>query len=199
MQVLVDMLLSRIGKYNPGMSEAQLKTRKYGLEVLLGELSKALIYLLVFSLFSLTGHYLLSMLIFCTIRTSTGGYHARSYLGCFIITFIMFSAILFAGKYFEPSIAVKSIMLALSLIITILFAPVMHKNVTRKNKERADHFKLMSILLVVSWSGVTYFLRGAWSATAVFTILAEAIMQPLGKLLNPMEKCKTEDEGGHAG
>lgn len=187
MQVLVDTLLSKIQKYNPGMSEAQLKTRRYGLEALLGELSKALIYLLVFAFFSLGGYFLLSTLIFCTIRLATGGYHAKSYFRCLIATFIIFAAILFAGQYFEPSILEKSIMLALSLIITVLFAPVQHKNTTRKNIARAGRFKLISILLVVFWSGVTYFLHGAWSVTAVFTILAEAVMQPLGRLFNPVE------------
>jgi len=95
MQVLVDTLLSKIKKYNPEMNEAQLKTRKYGLEVLLGELSKALIYLLIFALFSLAGHFLLSTIIFCTIRLVTGGYHAKSYLSCLVVTFIIFAAIIF--------------------------------------------------------------------------------------------------------
>lgn len=188
MQVLVDTLLSKIKKYNPEMNEAQLKTRKYGLEVLLGELSKTLIYLLIFALFSLAGYFLLSTLIFCTIRLVTGGYHAKSYLSCLIVTFIVFAAIIFPSQYIELTIVEQSIILALSLIITILFAPVKHKNTTRKNMARAGHFKFISILLVVFWSGVTYFLHGAWSTTAVFTIFAEAVMQPLGKLFNPIEK-----------
>jgi len=188
MQIIVDTLLAKIKKYNPGMNEAQLKTRKYGLEVLIGELSKMLIYLIVFSLFSLAGYFLLATLIFGTIRLATGGYHAKSYISCLIVTFIIFAAIIFTGQYIEPTILEKSIMLVLSLVITILFAPVKHKNTTRKNMAKAGNFKIKSILFVLFWSGVTYFLKGAWSVTAVFTIFAEALMQPLGKLFNPMGK-----------
>jgi len=188
MQAIVNMLLSKVKKYNPDMNEAQIKTRKYGLEILIGELSKTLIYLFVFSLFSLAGYFLLAALIFCTIRLATGGLHARSYLSCLIVTFIIFAVILFAGQYFELSIVEKSIMLVLSLASTILFAPVKHMNTAHKNLAKAGQFKLISILFVIFWSLATYLLKGAWSNTAVFAIFTEAIMQPLGKLFNPTEK-----------
>lgn len=191
MQTIVNALLSKIRQYNPELDDAQINSRRYGLEVLLNELSKVLIYLLIFSLFSLAGYYLLSTVIFSTIRLHTGGYHSKSYLGCLIITFIMFAVIIFSGQYIDLTIAERSILLGVSLIITIIFAPVRHKNVTRKNLAKARSFKLKSVLFVVFWGGFTYLLDGAWGATAVITIFIEAIMQPLGRQLNPIEKAES--------
>lgn len=191
MQIIVNALLSKIREYNPELNEAQINSRRFGLESLINEMSKALLYLLIFTVFSLAGYYLLSLLIYSTIRLATGGYHAKSYLGCLIVSFIVFIVTVFSGQYIDLTIMERSIILAVSLIITIIFAPVKHKNTTRKNIAKARSFKLLSVVLVVFWGGFTYLLQGALGVTAVITIFIEAIMQPLGSKFNPGMKSES--------
>jgi accessory gene regulator B len=192
MQIVVNALLSRIREYNPELNEAQIRSRKFGLEVFVNELSKTLIYLLIFALFSLAGYYLMSVLIYCTIRIVSGGYHAKSYWGCLIVSFIGFAVPVFCSQYIVLEWYEKSVLLMASIVITMAFAPVNHKNTPKKNLPNAGKFKMLSIVMVAFWSILTFLLPGAWSTTAVFTIFVEAVMQPLGKLFNPIVKLKSE-------
>lgn len=188
MQIVVNALLSRIKEHNPELNEAQLLTRKYGLEVFLSELSKFVTYLLIFSLISLTWYFLLSMLIYCTIRIVSGGYHAGSFWGCFVISFIGFAIPVISGQYVQLDWVEKFILIIVSLVITLVFAPVIHKNTPKRNLSNAGKFKILSIVLVTLWGGLAFLLPGAWSVTAVFTIFMEGIMQLIGKRFNPVIK-----------
>jgi accessory gene regulator B len=188
MQIVVNALLSRIREHNPELNEAQIRSRKFGLEVFVNELSKILIYLIIFTVFLLTGYFLLSLLIYCTIRSVSGGYHARSYWGCLIISFIGFAIPVFCSQFVILEWYEKSVLLLVSTVITMVFAPVNHKNTPKKNQPNAGKFKVLSIVIVIFWSMFTFLLPGAWSVTAVFTIFIEAIMQLLGKRFNPVVK-----------
>ncbi len=188
MQAVVNVLLSKIKEHNPELNEAQIRSRRFGLEVLLNELSKSLIYLFVFAIFSLAGYYLVSMIVYCTIRMLTGGYHAGSYWGCLLISFIGFAVPVFCGQLIEMDWIVKSAFLLASLIITMVFAPVTHKNTPKRNLSNARKFKGLSIAVMALWSSLSFLLPGAWSVTVVFVIFVEAVMQPLGKRFNPVMK-----------
>lgn len=188
MQIVVNALLSKIREHNPELNEAQLLTRKYGLEVFVNEIAKFLAYLFIFSLFSLTWYFLLSMLVYCTIRVISGGYHAGSFWGCLVISFIGFAIPVFSGQFIQLAWYEKAVLLLASLAITMIFAPVNHKNTPKRNLSNAGKFKVWSVFLVAFWGGIAYLLPGVWSVTAVFTIFIEAIMQLLGKRFNPVMK-----------
>ena len=191
MQIIVNALLSKIKEYNPELNEAQINSRRFGLETLVNELSKALIYLIIAAIFSLTGYYLLSLFIYSTLRLATGGYHAKSYIGCLVSSFIVFAAAIFAGQYVEMTVWMQAAALIAAFVITLIFAPVKHKNTTRKNLANLKRYRLLSLVLVLGWSVIALLLPGAWGITAVVTILIEALMQPLGKLFNPAVKIES--------
>lgn len=186
MEIVVNALLSKIKEHNPELNEAQLRSRRFGLEVFLNELSKTLVFLFVFSLFSLMKYFLMAMLIYCTLRVVTGGYHAGSYWGCLVVSFIGFAIPVFGGQYIDPGLIVKSVLVLASLIITIAIAPVNHKNTPKRALLNRKKFRIWSIMLIALWCGVTYLLPDVWSVTAAFTILTEAAMQIIGKLFNPV-------------
>ncbi len=186
MQIVINTLLSKIKKYNPELNEAQISSRKFGLEILINELSKVIIYLIIFSIISQTGYYLLSLCIYSSIRLATGGYHAKSYLGCLIVSFIIFSAAVLSGRYITLIMPIKAALLLVSLNITAIYAPVEHKNITQKNRRRRKTFKWLSLLLVIFWSCFSFLLPGGWGVTAIATIFFEALMQPVGKWFNPV-------------
>jgi accessory gene regulator B len=186
MQAVVNMLLSKIKEHNPDLNDAQLRSRRYGIEVFLNELSKTIIFVVLFAAFSLVGYFLMGMLIYCTLRTITGGYHAGSYWACLAVSLAGFAVPIFSAQYIDPGSTGKTLILLAALIITIAIAPVSHKNTPKKTLPNKQKFRILSIVLVIFWSVTTYWLPGAWSVTAVFIILTEAIMQILGKLFNPV-------------
>ena len=188
MKVITNALLAKIKEYNPELNDAQLSSRRFGLEALLNELSKAVIYLIIFSVFSLAGYYVLSLFIYSTIRLATGGYHAKSYWMCLVVSLFVFVITVISGQYMNLTMMERTILLVVSLAITIIFAPVKHKNTPKKNLAKAGSFKLLSIIIVIFWCGFTYFLKGAFGVTAVMSIFIEALMQPLGLKFNPIAK-----------
>jgi accessory gene regulator B len=185
------MLLEQVKKYNPELNEEQLKTRKFGIETIVNELSKIIIYLVIFSLFSLTLNYLLSLIVYSSIRSVSGGYHARSYWGCLVTSFVTFAVTVFLGKYLFLSISARVLLIAAALIITIIFAPVSHMNTPKKSRTKPGRFKVWSVVLVLFWASFVFLLPDMWSITITITIFVEALMQPLGKLLNPLIKAES--------
>jgi accessory gene regulator B len=188
MEWLVNVLLSKIKKYNPEMSEAQLKTRKFGLECLLSDLSKFIFYLIIFSMFNLMLYYLISALVYSSIRSVTGGYHANSYLACFFVSFAVFVAAILAGRFVELSFIMQIILLCASLLLDIIFAPVEHPNKSARSEARRRKFKKISIVLICFLGAVSLILPYNYAICAEASIFLAAVMQPMGLLLNPVHK-----------
>jgi accessory gene regulator B len=155
---------------------------------MISELSKALIFLALFAMFSLAGHYLLSLLVYVTARAVTGGYHAKTYWGCFFATLAIFLLSVFSGRVLEITFLERSLLLLAALFLTLVFAPVRHKNTRAVNVAKRDRFKLLSIALIAFWGGVSCLLPDSLGVTAAVTVFLEALMQPVGVLFNPEAK-----------
>lgn len=188
MQWIVNKLLDKIKKYNPELNEAQLKTRKYGLEAMLSDLSKFLIYLVIFSIFNLTGYFLISSLVYTTIRAVTGGYHAKNYWQCLVLSFLLFAAVIDIGRNIPMDFVARVIVLAASLCLNLIFAPVEHPNKPVKDSSKRTKYKIISSILIGIWCIICLMLPDRWANTVAASIALAAIMQPVGKVLNPAKK-----------
>lgn len=166
------------------MTEAQLRTRRYGLESLITEFSKSIFYLILFTVFGFTVPYLISYFTFAIIRGFSGGFHANSYWGCFIISLTGFIAIIFTGYYIEIPNYVILILLFISVCIDLLIAPVSHPNKPNKDILKHRKFKIISGLLMTVLGGAAFLLPGQYKVTVIASILLVAVMQVFGRLLN---------------
>lgn len=184
MKLIVDLLLDNIKKYNPGMTEAQLRTRRFGLESLLYELSKTIIYIILFSILGHTAPYLVSFLVYGSIRSFSGGYHANSYWSCFFVSLIGFIFTIGSGLYLEISNIACVILLVVSALIDLVLAPVPHPNKPNMDPVKRKRFKLISFIVMLVFGGIAFILPYQYKITVVASILLAAIMQPLGLWLN---------------
>jgi len=191
MKRIVDLLLDNIKKYNPGMTEAQLRTRRFGLESLLYELTKMIMYLILFSILGHTVPYLVSLLVLGSIRTFSGGYHANSFWGCFFVSLTGFIFTIGSGLYLEISDIACVVILALSAATDLVFAPVPHPNKPNKDPVKKKRFKLISFIIILVFGGIAFILPNQYKITVVTTILLVAIWQLMGLWLN---KTKTIDK-----
>lgn len=120
---------------------------------------------------------MLYFIIFAMLRSICGGYHAKTYLKCKTIYSFTTFIVLFAFKYVpdDKVTACHYCFLALSIIITIIYAPVENENkpLTLAQKK---HFRIFSIVAVVLLALISCVLKmiamGSYSVLIDTTLLA---------------------------
>lgn len=96
----------------------ELAKMKFGLEILLINISKFIMVFFIANQFNLLKETLFMTLIFGTIRSTAFGLHAKSSIMCTLVTSIMF----IGGPYVSYNIQLNNyIVLALFIIITFCF------------------------------------------------------------------------------
>lgn len=183
MEKLAEKIKNTICKNNPGLTIQQSETIKFGLECILNEVSKIMVYFAIFALLSLTGHYLIALVFFCIPRIFAGGYHAETYLMCFLVTLFILSVGIVTGSQFGLSIAVRVFMLFIAIILAWLFAPVDHPNKPIISVERRERFKYLSATVFIIFACITFFLEERYAATAVMILFLEALSLPVGEIM----------------
>ena len=183
MEKLAEKIKDAICKENPVYTEEQKETIKFGLECVLNETTKTLIYLIFFSILSLTGYYLVALAFFWVTRMFAGGFHANTYGECFIITFAIISIGIFTGSQLGLPFYIRCALLLVSVILAIIFAPVDHPNKPIISTKRRTLFKYMSVATFILLSAVTFAFEEHYAATAVITLFMEAISLPAGYMV----------------
>lgn len=133
---------------NQQYSEAEIKKIRYGLVCIFSDLYKSILFLLIFSIFSLTKEFILAFLAIMILRPFLGGYHAKNEVACIFMSFFMLLISIFAGRlYIFPSWLLLALMVILP-VIGILIAPVHVKEIPTGGVGIKVSTALMTILLL---------------------------------------------------
>ncbi|WP_123053551.1 accessory gene regulator B family protein [Clostridium sp. JN-1] len=186
MNKFITILVKKISESNPEFSELQLKKMEYGLICTFDEVTKLVPYFIIFWILSLQNYYAVALIFFCPIRLFSGGYHAKTYWGCFFMSFFVFCIIVFIGKYLIISHTILLLLLAASFILICIFSPVDNINKKIKSEKRRKQLKHYSILIALSLIIVCYFISDKFLSTAIISIVSAAVLMMLGKINNKM-------------
>lgn len=184
MDKLIMYVVNKISDTNPQFSDLELKKIAYGLECIFDDITKIIPYFIVFWIFSLHKYYLIVLLFFCPIRLFTGGYHAKTYWGCFFVTFITFCVIIFMGKYILINKFILIALLFISFILVCIFAPVDNVNKRIKSEQWRMKVKYISMAITFFLIILCYFLPHAFLNTAVISITFSVMLMVLGKIVD---------------
>lgn len=184
MSNFISCLVKEISKTNSQFSDLELKKMEYGLTCLWDEITKLIPYFIIFWLFSIQEYYVVVLIFFCPLRLFTGGYHAKTYWGCFFISFVIFSLIIVIGKYIAFNIIILIVSLIISFILICIYSPVDNINKRIKSKERRMKLKYFSIIIAFSLGILCYFIPYRFLPTAVLSIISAAILMVIGKINN---------------
>ncbi len=182
MEKLAEKIKIALCKNNPALTVEQGETIQFGLECILNEASKIIAYFLIFALFSLTGHYLIAVAYFTVSRVFAGGYHAETYLKCFLVSFIILSAGIIIGSQWGLPLTARIILQLASIAMAWIFAPVDHPNKPIISVERRKRFKYLSVIVFIILASITFLLEERLAATAVMILFIEALSLPAGKI-----------------
>lgn len=183
MSKLITCLVKKISESNPEFSNLELKKMEYGLLCTFDEITKFIPYFIIFWMFSLQKYYIVVLIFFCPIRLFSGGYHAKTYWGCFFITLAIFSMIIILGKYAALSSDILMILLVVSFIIVCIFSPVDNINKKIKSKERRLKLKHCSTIVTLLLIILCYFIPNYFLNTAVISIIGAVLMMMFGKVI----------------
>ncbi len=120
----------------------------YGIELILNDL---IIFLMVAIIAAITDTILISAIfsfIYCVLRSFAGGYHSKTYLGCFSTAFVNYSLMLLLNSMLnEWKIPTGIVMMMLSIPIIFILSPVENVNNPLVWKEKKKYKKISSILI----------------------------------------------------
>lgn len=184
MDKLVKCLVKKISETNPQFTALQLKKMEYGLICFFDEFTKFILLITIFSFFSLQKYFILVCLFFCPIRLFSGGYHCKTYWGCFFFSLVALSIPILIGKHYFLSNHVLIILLLISFLLIWIFSPVDNVNKRIKSKQRRSKLKTISILITFILSLFCWALPSEFLTIAVLSIFCSVMMMLLGKFIN---------------
>ena len=137
------------------------------------------------------------MFLFCfsAIRRHAGGYHAKSFWGCFMGTisiYCIYVKILF--PIFRDNINLNMILFLLAAILVIIIGAVNHPNMEWSIKEYEDSKMITRIIVVVEVSCITVFyfldMESNYSVFMSFGLILSAFLLALGKIVGQEVKAR---------
>lgn len=170
----------------------------FGLEVLLLNSINVLTALIISLISGTMWHFATFLLIFAPLRMFSGGYHAKRSETCFVISTLVYIASVLTVKLYPllyTNTVVATVLLVLSVLLTIVLAPVVNKN-NPLNKDERKRNRLISIVLI-SVDSVIFIMFKCWElspAVSVMIFLAvNSVMMLVGAVEGSSGKRKGND------
>lgn len=158
-----------------GIIKEELKrVYTYGIELLLSFFISVLLILIVGTLMHRFVETLIFLFLFVSIRQMTGGYHAKTYFRCQIVTVGTFLLILLASYHLHPNITLHIILLVSGGVFILLFGPIENKHKPLSPATKAKNKKLgaASFVLASGLSMILIYWKPLYADTAFFTLLS---------------------------
>lgn len=176
----VNSSISFISKYQE-CDDLKLKSLKYGLEGIYSLIVKISIVLVISILTKTTIETLLFILFYAGIRTFSFGWHAKSNLACWITTILVYNIILLLIINMNFKNYIGYLILGLSLISMILWAPADTPKRPLIRKEARRKSKILSITVVIIYSIIYLFTNSkALKSIILYALLIQTV------LINPL-------------
>ena len=121
---------------------------------------------------------LVFLIVFISLRSFTGGFHAMKYWICTVSTFGVYSLVMFVSSYVSVNFYVFYILFLIGSIILYIKAPVENPNkeLTKKQKSK---YKWISLALFFGLTLIGYVFvksNSAISSTVYFTLIIDLVL-----------------------
>ena len=128
------------------ITEDTLDIYVYGFELLISFLFSTSMILLAGILVGKIIETVAFLAVFIFLRSFSGGFHAKTYLICNIVTLSTFSFVMLASHFLDTGYAAFIVLSFFGLIILIIWAPIDNPNKIITN-EKKRVFKVVSLVL----------------------------------------------------
>ena len=131
---------------------------------------------------------------FLMLRQTTGGFHAKSFPGCFIGSI---ATVVLTLEVFVPLLAKYKIIFGLTLVISVLcillFAPVNHPDLMLTSEEQRKHrnWSRGILFMEIGAAGIGIILKMKWQQYILMAIIICAVFIIVAKLIR--QEVKTDE------
>lgn len=171
---------------NNALEEKYREDSIYGLTM---ALEKIIVCMVLFSISFLLGKFLEGMVFivcFLMLRQTTGGFHADTFPGCVIGSIATVALVLeIFAPLAEEHMIIFGLMLVISIVCILLFAPVNHPDLRLTIGEQRKHRHWSRVVLFVEFgmAGAGWALKMEWQQYIMMAIVICAVFIIIAKLL----------------
>lgn len=171
---------------NNALEEKYREDSIYGLTMVL---EKVIVCMILFGISFLLGKFLEGMVFigcFLMLRQTTGGFHANKFSGCLIGSIITFVLVLEVLASLTEEYAITfGILLILSTVCILIYAPVNHPDLmlTVEEQRRHKYWSRGVLFVEIGMTGVGYILQMQWQQYIMIAIIICAVFIIVAKLL----------------
>ena len=126
-------LTNRIRKEMPDIDDEKAEVINYGIQIIFGEIPKIFIMLAVALVLGIFKETLITFLVLIPYRGASGGFHAKTHIGCIVLTCAIYCGTAIISKYIVFTETIKYIVIGLVWIFGMfmikLYAPADTENV----------------------------------------------------------------------
>lgn len=154
-ETICNKITLRIKKEMPDIDEEKAEVINYGLQLMLGEIPKTLIIIALAAILGVLDLTILTLVLMLPYRTTSGGVHLHTHIGCIIATSVFYIGNAFLSKYVVlPNFWQYTITAAVwifSMIMIKLYAPADTEEVPiLRTKERRAKKVLSYIIMTLT-------------------------------------------------
>ncbi len=156
---ICSLLTKKIREKMPEVDDERAEVINYGLQIIFGEIPKIFITLLIALILGIFKLTLLTFILIMPYRSTSGGFHLHTHLGCILATTLTYCGTAFLSKYLIIDDAIRYILIAFvwifSMIMIKLYAPADTEDVpiletkVRKKKQVASYI-IVTVTTIVS-------------------------------------------------
>ena len=148
---IINNLMDIIKKYN-NFDDIKLQEIKYGLETIYLTIIKTIVFIIISIILSTLKELLLFMLFYGILRLTGFGVHAKKSIHCWISSFITFILIPIFIKYLQLNNIIISILLFISILLLIIYAPADTPKRPLINKKKRIIYKVLTIFVAATYT-----------------------------------------------
>ena len=165
----------------------KMEIYNYGFKLMLSDIINFSIIMLLGVLLNRVLDGLVYLVVLCSIRRFSGGFHAKTFWLCrlsMIITFLLILTLVDFLSFITISPLTSVFINIVLLLFIAVFSPVKHPN-KKLNSKQIKKNKYNAILVTILWTPLSVFLiylNITQGITIVTTILAVVILMALGMI-----------------
>ena len=151
----------------------------YGFELLLSFLFSTAVILAIGIVVQAVLPTIAFLAVFIVLRSYTGGFHARTYAVCSLVTFSVYGVVMLLSHFLTVGYIEYLVMGVIGVALLIIFAPVKHPNkeLTAQDIKRNKIISVVVFILFLS-AGVLLCLADMYieSASIYFALVADLLL-----------------------
>lgn len=150
----------------------------YGFELIISFLFSTVSILLIGSFVWSIYQTAAFLIVFVLLRSFSGGYHAKTYSMCTIVTFGTYFIVMLLSNYVFVNCWQYLLLAGLGVFILSLVSPVEHPN-KKTSKEQKKKHKIISLFLFVVFISMGIWLRFVYPLignTIFFSLIADLVL-----------------------